>query len=274
MSDSLRVLLVQPCIGQDVKECQERITSLIKPYEQDDIDILCFPERWLPIKLNPDISCNYERERGRSYEFMSAVAKDMNSWVISGGIWEKRGAEENPFITTYIFNEGGQEVGRQDKIHLYKYEKKFFTPGREVVLFRHGDWVFSVLICFDLTFWETPRIAVEGGADVIFTPTMINERGMENWYIYTRARALENRVPVVGCNTCGKIFERKFPGGGTVVQFQESKELSPAVLDVGLLERDRSLSRLFNVNVLFPRTLREERLGEAVKKELIKLKRV
>ncbi len=92
-------------------------------------------------------------------------------------------------ICAYYVDSNGEVRFSQDKIHLYGLEKKFFTPGQELVIFTDTnlDLTFSILICFDLNISpELTQIAVDNGAEIIFSPTLIRDIGMENWSIYIR----------------------------------------------------------------------------------------
>jgi predicted amidohydrolase len=58
----------------------------------------------------------------------------------------------------------------------------------------------AVLVCHDVVFPETAREATFKGAEFLLVPSLIQAKGIEPWLVYLRARALENRVPVVAPN--------------------------------------------------------------------------
>ncbi|MFX1438527.1 MAG: carbon-nitrogen hydrolase family protein, partial [Promethearchaeota archaeon] len=205
----MRVACIQPQIFQDRKKCYLQIKSLLEQLlkKNKNCDIACLPERWVPFSRDP--LKNIQDERGLDYNYIKNLAKEFNIKILSGGIWEKRNKSDKPVITCYFFDENGEEIGRQEKIHLYAYEKEQFLPGKDLKIFKLNQlFNFAILICFDMAFFETPRLAVENGADVLFSPTLIREDGMINWEIYLKARALENRVPIVACNPFGKYQKR------------------------------------------------------------------
>ncbi|MHA1870883.1 MAG: carbon-nitrogen hydrolase family protein [Promethearchaeota archaeon] len=204
--------------------------------------------------------------------------------IISGGIWEKRPHNESSessnskfwnFITSYLFNSKGQEIGRQDKIHLYNFEPIIFEPGSQLHIFslEELDVKLAILICFDIAFYETPRAAVENGAEILISPTLIREEGLYNWNIYLQARALENRVPVAACNPIGDFFGRHFPGKSKIISFKVGSE-SPAVLKVKEAPKNQQFIISEKINLSFPNRIREKRLAEKIdiKKIIIKKK--
>ena len=93
---------------------------------------------------------------------------------------------------------------------------------------------------------------------------MIREEGLYNWKIYLQARSLENRVPVVACNTLGEILDRKFLGESTIVQFERTPQITPTKIQVERLPRNNPTAKLLQIDVKFPRKLRENRLNEVI----------
>ena len=228
------------------------------------------PERWVP--FSKDFTQNLQKQRGSDYHFIKTLAKDYNIKILSGAIWEKRNNSKKPMITCYYFDNNGEEIGRQDKIHLYAYEREYFEPGKELSLFKlDSSHLFSVLICFDMAFFETPRLAVENGADILFSPTQIRDDGMENWEVYLKARALENRVPIVACNTFGKYRKRKFLGNSKIISFHKGK-ISPSKLKIVEGPKDSSGFVFDIIDLDFPSKLRKIRLKEQIEKNRIKVK--
>lgn len=123
-----------------------------------------------------------------------------------------------------------------------------------------------------MAFFETPRLAVENGADVLFSPTQIRQEGMYNWNIYLQARALENRVPVVACNSVGTYLKRRFLGNSKIISFVENF-ISPSKLKV--VEGPKDSGFVFDdINLIYPRKLRKIRLNEKIEKSKINVKLV
>ena len=267
----LKISCVQPEVLQTRTNCHKEIENILKTIVQNHkhCDIICLPERWLP--FSKDISKAIQPERGEDYNFIKNLAKDYNINIIAGAIWEKRKSLHKPFITSYYFNNQGEEIGRQDKIHLYAYEREIFNPSDELVIFQKNKISFAILICFDIAFFETPRLAAESGAQILFSPTQIREEGMDNWEIYLKARALENRIPVVACNTLGKLFKRNFMGKSKIISFNEGY-ISPSQLRVIEGPFNASGYAYDELDLQFTNKLRKLRLNQVIEKSTIKIR--
>ncbi|MFX1311600.1 MAG: carbon-nitrogen hydrolase family protein [Promethearchaeota archaeon] len=268
----MKVACIQPLIFQDRSRCyleiEQNLKELLKKCNK--CEIICLPERWTPFFT--DSPKNFQKERGKDYHFIKNLAKNYNVKFISGAIWERRTQLKKPIITCYFFNEKGEEIGRQDKLHLYSYEREQFESGKELKIFKlNNSNYFAILICFDMAFFETPRLAVENGAEILFSPTQIREDGMYNWDIYLKARALENRVPVVASNTVGHYFERNFLGKSKIISFTKGR-ISPSKLKIVEGPLDSSGFIFDEVDLIFPNKLRKIRLKEKINKDKINVK--
>lgn len=270
----MKVACIQPKIFQSRNNCYFEVEGLIKSLleETNNCDIICLPERWVPVYANS--TKNFQKERGDDYSFIKNLAKEYHINIISGGIWEKRDNLKKPHITSYFFNESGEEVGRQDKIHLYSYERGQFEPGKVLKLFKIKNlYYFAILICFDMAFFETPRLAAENGADLLVSPTQIRLEGMDNWDTYLKARSLENRIPIAACNTFGTFFRRKFLGKSKIISFVEGN-ISPSKLKI-VEGPSNSNGYIFDdIDLDFPKKLRKIRFKEKIEKNKIKVKNV
>ena len=254
--------MIQCEILHDQDEMDANITQLIQEAVKLNPDVIMLPERWRSVPPKEDFYSAIEEERGHSYRLLKDLAQLHNVHIITGGIWEKRGPERR-FITSYVFDDQGSELGRQDKLHLYSYEPKVFTEGQTLRIFSHkpSNTKFAILICFDIAFFETPRLAVENDAEFLLSPTLIRAEGMYNWNIYLQARALENRVPIAACNPVGTIFGNAYIGKSKVISFKRGR-ITPSVLKIeeGLESKQNIVTK--TVNLSFPNSLRKKRLNE------------
>jgi predicted amidohydrolase len=267
----MKVACIQPELFKSRQKCYKEIENILKELldTHNNCEIICLPERWVPYFKDSDQ--NFQEQRGNDYAFVKNLAKDYNIKMISGAIWEKRPSSKKPAITCYFFDETGEEIGRQDKLHLYSYEQEHFKPGKELQLFQvKNSYCFTILICFDMAFFETPRLAVENGADLLFSPTQIREDGMINWLIYLQARALENRVPIVACNTFGSYLRRNFVGNSKIISFYKGS-ISPSKLKIVEAPKGKSGYVFDKLDLSFPKKLREIRFKERIDKTKIKI---
>ncbi|MCF2141526.1 MAG: carbon-nitrogen hydrolase family protein [Candidatus Lokiarchaeota archaeon] len=270
MAKKVKIALVQPELTHNNQENFEQIEILIKQAVQKKPDILCLPERWYHLDLSMISSKEcfslFQEERGLQYNLVKFWAKKYHISIISGGIWEKSSDFNKPVVVCYYFDENGNEQFYQRKIHLYGIEKKILNPGSRLVCFHDSKlgFTFSILICFDLHISSTLiSEAIAHGSEIIFSPTLIRNDGMENWKIYLQARALEHRIPIVSCNSVYSAYGRKFKGGSKIISFIKGKT-SPAQLHLSELGSHAGIM-IKTVNLDFPNLIRKER--EKEKKE-------
>lgn len=253
------------------EDCFLEIQNLIKsiPSIEEDCDLICLPERW--IKTNSNLEKNIQEERGAHYKFIKKIAKKYHVNILSGGIWENREKTNKNYVTCYYFDKNGEEIGRQDKIHLYLFEKRYFEPGDTLNLFNLDGNLFSILICFDMVF-ETPRLAVKNGAELLITPTLIRKEGLENWGIYLKAKSLENKVPIAACNPYGILRDIMYPGNSKIISFEKGF-YSPSKLEVVEAPLNENAVLTKNIDLKFPNKLRRDRFKESVNLDKIRLKK-
>ncbi|GAH87910.1 unnamed protein product, partial [marine sediment metagenome] len=90
----MRVACIQPQIFQDRNKCYLQIELLLKVFleKNQNCDIICLPERWVPYFRDP--AKNLQNERGNDYAFIKNLAKEYNIKILSGAIWEKTEEEK------------------------------------------------------------------------------------------------------------------------------------------------------------------------------------
>lgn len=269
----MKIACLQPNLLKNRMKCYKHIHNLIDSLfnRYNKCDLICLPERWIPFFDNKGE--DFQKERGEDYSFIKSISKEYSTSILSGAIWEKRNNLDKPLITCYLFNDNGDELGRQDKIHLYQKELKLFQSGKKLNIFKFKNHNIAILICFDMAFYETPRLAAENGADVLFSPTQISIEGMYNWKVYLQARALENRIPVVGCNTLGKICNKIFPGNSKIISFDKSK-VTPSKLKIIEAPINQSCFLYGEIDLDYPKTIRDVRLNERIDKNTIEVKKI
>ncbi|WP_457557643.1 carbon-nitrogen hydrolase family protein [Candidatus Harpocratesius sp.] len=267
MAKKVKIALIQPELTHNNQKNFEHIEFLIEQAVQKKPDILCLPERWYHLdfsKISENVNISlFQEERGLQYNLVKSWAERYHISIISGGIWEKSSDLNKPVIVCYYFDENGVEQFYQRKIHLYGIEKKILNPGSRLVCFHDSklDFTFSILICFDLHISSILiSEAIAHGSEIIFSPTLISESGMENWKIYLQARALEHRIPIVSCNSVYSSYGRNFKGSSKIISFIKGKP-SPVQFHLDELNSHAGIM-LKTVNLDFPNLIRKERQKE------------
>ncbi len=186
----------------------------------------------------------------------SELAKELDAFINMGANFELRGAET--YMTSATLSPEGIVISRQDKVHLYRREKRKALPGSRLDLMTIDGFKVAVLVCHDVVFPETAREVTLKGAELLLVPSLISAKGIEPWLIYLRARCLENRIPVVAPNV---YAPPPFPGQSCVLDLSYDKK--EHVME--LVERrspGRKTSIIVEIDLGSKRHLREERLRE------------
>ncbi|MBB6454720.1 putative amidohydrolase/GNAT superfamily N-acetyltransferase [Salirhabdus euzebyi] len=111
------------------------------------------------------------------------------------------------YNVSFLFRRDGT-IEKQYQIHISSDEKKWWgiQPGRTVQVFDTDCGKISILLGYDIQFAELSRIAVDKGAQIIFTPfSAEDEQGYLRVRYCSQARAVENEVYTVMSGTVGHL---------------------------------------------------------------------
>ena len=143
-------------------------------------------------------------------------------------------ANEGYFNSAMVCDASGEVVGLYRKTHIPaylpddkpggtgSYEKLYFAPGHELLVFTIGRLRFGIQICNDRLYPEGSRVLALKGADVIFMPICYStysdpahRAGI--WDVPLRSRAYENGAFVVAANRVGPEGQRNHLGRSMIV---------------------------------------------------------
>lgn len=108
-----------------------------------------------------------------------------------------------PTNTCLAFKKG-KLLHRFDKIHLFKPtgDTRYFSSGtRPLRVFSAGAFKIGVIICYDLRFPELARVLARQQMDILLVPARWPASRDDAWQSLLKARAIENQVFVIGCNS-------------------------------------------------------------------------
>lgn len=122
---------------------------------------------------------------------------------------------------------------------------RFVKAGDEpCAVFNSRFGKLGIIVCYELRFPETARIAALHGARIILQPTNLPLGGESHPDFLTRARACENRVHFISSNRCGEERGFRFLGrsqivdldGNVLAECGEEEGMISATLDLTLAE--------------------------------------
>jgi predicted amidohydrolase len=245
----LKVAAVQLGIFRgDLKKAIKEAERQIREASSSGARLVCLPEHWLLSRVL--------KEDDQIIRRFSMLAGELGIYVNLGGNFEHRGPRT--YMTSQTISPDGDVISRQDKIHPYRREKRTATPGSHIGVMDIDGHKVAVLVCHDVVFPEIAREAVFKGAELLLVPSLIPSKGIEPWLIYLKARALENRVPVVAPN----IFHPpSLPGQSCIIDLSYDRRTHVMELAEHTAPDGRT-SVVVDLDLASKRPLREERLRE------------
>lgn len=210
--------------------------------------LICLPEHWLLSRVLAEDDEIISR--------FSRLAKEVDAYINAGANFQVRGS--HTYMTSTTLAPDGKIISKQDKVHLYRSENRRAVPGSQFGVMTMDGFRVGVLVCHDVVFPETAREATLKGAELLLVPSLITTVGIEPWLIYLRARALENRVPVVAPNLWAPP---NITGQTSVINLSYDKKAHVMELVEHRAPKGKS-SVVVDLDLRGLRPLREERLRE------------
>jgi predicted amidohydrolase len=215
------------------------------------VNLAVLPEMWSSGFAYKNLNELALRTAGIVDELLELSAR--HRMVIVGSMPEPNG--DKVFNTIYVVD-NGKLAGVYRKMHLFSLlgEDRAFSSGDTWLLADTSIGKIGVIICYDLRFPElSRRLAVEG-AQVICVPAQWPKPRQEHWRTLLRARAIENQLFVVSCNTCGQVGKLDFfgmsmiidPKGEVLAEAGEEERDISAVLDLQAMTDWRAQIPCFN----------------------------
>ena len=217
-------------------------------------DVLVFPETWnsgfFPKENLAEIS---DQDGARTKEFMGKLAEKFHVNIVAGSVSNLR--DGKVYNTAMVFNRRGKCVASYDKTHLFTPmgEDNYFTPGDHLCRFTLDGISCGLIICYDVRFPELIRSLTVQGLDMLFVVSQWPKVRTFHLRSLTTARAIENQMFVVCCNSCGTAGETVYggnsavinPWGETVALAGETEEILLGDCDMGILDSIRSTIPVF-----------------------------
>ncbi|AJS61414.1 carbon-nitrogen family hydrolase [Paenibacillus sp. IHBB 10380] len=247
-SNNLRVALIQTPIQLGQPEVnREHILMLMEQAANmsPKPDLIVLPEMWNTGYALEEIHEIADVAGQRSKEWLSSFAKRHEIIVVGGSIAEKNG--ENITNSMYVFDRQGEQIAKYSKIHLFclMNEEKYLKSGDHKVTFEiDHHFTAGASICYDIRFPELARSLALDGAKVLFVSAEWPHPRLHHWRTLLMARAIENQMYVVACNTVGVSGDTSFfghsmiidPWGEIIAEGGEGEEIvigeiSPALVD-------------------------------------------
>ncbi len=257
MNNKMKVSCVQldMKLGEVEENYAEAVRLIKETVAKDNSDTVVLPETWSTgyyPKQELESFCDNNGERVKMT--FSALANELNVNIVAGSVANlKNGGIYN---TAYVFNRKGELVAEYDKTHLFTPmdEHKYFEFGKRLVTFELDGQKCGIVICYDIRFCELIRSLALKGMDMLFMVSQWPLARTNHIVTLTKARAIENQMFVVCCNSCGKTPDAVFgghsqiidPWGEVLAAAGEKQEVITADCDFGIIRDIRNSINVFN----------------------------
>lgn len=214
----------------------EKVQSLLEELAPPAHSIVALPELWA-------YGFDYEHAgelAGKTPGLLRELAAQAagRNIILAGSLLEKSG--ENMYNTLFFTGPGGV-AGAYRKQHVFGLwqEDAYVADG---TFFQPVPTPFGLLgglVCYDLRFPELAREQAFCGARLLAVSAQWPEARIDHWQALVRARAIENQLFVLACNSCGPTGEHILgghsmlvgPDGTVLAKAGEAEETGLAGLD-------------------------------------------
>ncbi len=224
--------------------------ELIRHVALEKPDVVLLPETWNTGFFPPENLAALSDKNGQQVTALcSALAKELNTNIVAGSISNLR-TDGKIYNTAYVFNRQGQCLADYDKIHVFTPmgEDNFYQKGNRVVTFELDGHKCGIIICYDVRFVELVRMLALQDIEILFIPAQWPVQRRSHWTTLITARAIENQLFVVACNSCGTAGATVYggysgiidPWGETIAQAKDQEEIITGTIDFAVLEKIRN----------------------------------
>lgn len=253
------IRLLQIAYGdvETLDERVERVAALVR--EQRGADLVVLPELWAHGGFSYQ-SWQLEAEdlTGSTIAALCTAARDAQVVLHGGSIIEHDVIEGALFNTAVIIDRDGAVISTYRKLHRFGFsagEPELLTAGEEPLNIELNLAGISVpaglATCYDLRFPELFRLLTLNGMQVSLIVAAWPLARIEHWRVLAQARAVENQVVVIACNTAG-THAGVTMGGHSMVVDPSGQILAEAGENEQILKVEVDLSGVESVRANFP----------------------
>jgi len=196
----------------------EKIKKMLDDLAPPKNTLIALPELWAS-GFDYD---HAEEVAGQTPDLLQELAGLAARWDIHlcGSLLERTGGDEREAVicnSLYFIGPNGV-LGCYRKQHLFAFwqEDRHFSPGG---MFKPVSTSFGLIggvVCYDLRFPEIGRHQAFHGAQLFVVSAEWPGARIDHWQTLVQARAIENQVFVVACNSSGKTGEHELGGNSMV----------------------------------------------------------
>ena len=205
----MRAALIQMPVTEDKRENLETACRRLREVKARGADVAVLPEMFCCPYDNACFRAYGEEEGGEAQSALSALAAELELYVVGGSLPEVEGA--SLYNTSFVYGRKGELLAKHRKVHLFDIdveggqrfrESEVLSPGNAVTTFETEFGTMGLCVCFDFRFEELARCMCLRGAKCVFVPATFNmTTGPAHWELLFRQRAVDNQCFTVGVSS-------------------------------------------------------------------------
>lgn len=239
------------CLQMDMElacpnENFDRAERLINEAMKGGADVLVLPETW-NTGFFPKDDLEKLSDSGEMKARIGVLSKKYGVNIVAGSISSYRDCKV--YNTALVFDRDGSCIAEYDKTHLFTPmgEDDYYAFGDHLSTFTLDGVKCGIIICYDIRFPEIVRSLALDGIEVLFVVSQWPRERIAHLRTLTAARAIENQMYVVCCNSCGIADKTVFGGNSAIIDplgnilslAGEAEEIISAECDIGLVSEIR-----------------------------------
>jgi predicted amidohydrolase len=247
-----KVAAVQVKFASEIEGNLEKTLEVFRALRRSKPDVVLFPECMLT-GYRYDFSKLGGGEIRIALRQVAEWAKEFDMNVIIGTPAIRNGRLQNCAVA---FDRRGRLVHCYAKCQLTEADKKVFTPGNHIALFKLDGICCSTIICHERRYPELVRLAAMAGAQVLFHPnagldSLAVSKAKRDGLDGIAVRAFENAIYYVFANSVGPQGAGKWSAGdakivapsGRVLKLAGNQEEETIVSNIDLSLATRKYAR-------------------------------
>ena len=238
------------CPEENFAHAEQLICNAMK----DNADVLVLPETWntgfFPKENLAELSC---KDGDEVKSRIGVLAKQYSVNIVAGSASNVR--DRKVFNTAMVFDRDGECIAEYDKTHLFTpmEEDDYYACGDHLCRFTLDGVKCGIIICYDVRFPELIRKLALQGMDMLFVVSQWPKERIFHLRTLTAARAIENQMFVVCCNSCGTAGKTVYGGNSAIIEpfgktlalAGETEEIISSICDMQILSDIRSSIPVF-----------------------------
>lgn len=204
-----------------------------------------------------------EHGSGPIQEFLATTAQQHGLWIVGGTLPLRVADEPRAAAASLVYDAGGNEVARYDKIHLFDVdvpgkqeshrESRAVRPGERAVTVATPAGRLGLAVCYDVRFPELFRELLSQGAEWFSLPSAFTvPTGRAHWELLLRTRAVENLCYLVAPAQAGFHENGRETHGDSLIVEPWGRVLARLPRGTGVITAELDLARQRRLRQDFP----------------------